>query len=113
MRPSGTRNRLRANASGSSASSCSASMTCISHPSPCRDKRPVCEGLTGALNEGKRRLRSLGNDELELWKGDALLTHVFAGAVGVRHLAGLVALQEQELARALVRIDLCRQWRRV
>src|SRR5690606_32862305 len=39
----------------------------------------------------------------------AALTHIFAGPVGIGDFAGLVRLQEQELACALVRIDLRRQ----
>ena len=37
---------------------------------------------------------------------DAALAHVFAGLVGVAGLAGLVALQEQELADAFAGVDL-------
>ena len=44
---------------------------------------------------------------------DAALAHVFAGLVGIAGLARLVALQEQELADPLVRVDLRRQRRGV
>jgi hypothetical protein len=37
---------------------------------------------------------------------DPALAHIFARAVGIADLAGLVAFQEQELAGAFVRIDL-------
>src|SRR4051812_23144041 len=43
---------------------------------------------------------------LELRQGYALLPHIFAGAVGVADFARLVALEEQELARAFVGVHL-------
>src|SRR3546814_1251341 len=49
----------------------------------------------------------------EAGQGDAALAHILAGAVGVGDLAGLVRLQEQELARTFVRVDLRRQRRGV
>src|SRR5205085_3978036 len=65
--------------------------SCLSSPSWLRVR--ICRGVALAV-------------ESQLWQRHALLAHIFAGAVGVAHLARLVALQEQELARALVRIDL-------
>src|SRR3546814_14791739 len=42
----------------------------------------------------------------KLGQRHALLPHIFARAVGVARLARLIALQEQELARTLIGIDL-------
>lgn len=36
---------------------------------------------------------------------DALLSHIFARPIGITDLARLIAFQEQELARALIRVD--------
>src|SRR3546814_8053143 len=49
----------------------------------------------------------------DLGQGDAALAHIFAGAVGIGRLAGFIALQEQELARAFIGVDLGRQRCRV
>src|SRR5215831_18394850 len=57
------------------------------------------------------RMRSMRGDSLDLrqlylGQGDAALALILAGLVAVRDLAGLVTLQEQELGRALVGVDL-------
>src|SRR6476661_6051773 len=100
MMPFGSRNRSRAKARGSAASNCSASSKFIQYPS-LRAQRSNPAGLP--------RRFAPRNDYLELRKRHALLPHIFAGTVGVADLARLVALQEQELARALVGVDLRRQ----
>src|SRR3954453_18264461 len=91
MSPSASRNRARAKARGSLASNWRAS----------------------SMVMGPRFCGNEDESRLELGKGDALLPHIFAGAVGVAHFARLVPLQEQELARALVGVDLRGQRRRV
>src|ERR1043166_7974665 len=57
-----------------------------------------------------RRGSALG---LQPRQGDPALAHVLAGAVGIADLARLVALEEQELAGALVGVDLGGQRRGV
>src|SRR2546423_1712059 len=103
MTCSGSRNRSRAKASGSAASSFLASS---------RVTRRHCEERSDEaiqpLQHCSELLRSARNDELQLRQGDALLPHIFTGAVSVAHFAGLVPLQEQELARTLVGVDLRR-----
>src|SRR6266567_3579924 len=49
----------------------------------------------------------------ELRQCHAALTHIFAGAVGIGGLAGLLAAKEEKLADPLAGIDLGRQRRRV
>jgi Tat protein secretion system quality control protein TatD with DNase activity len=49
----------------------------------------------------------------ELRQRDAPLAHIFAGAIGIARLAGLVAFEEQKLAGALVGVDLGGQRRGV
>src|SRR5205814_2377786 len=91
MIPSDSRNRSRAKVSGSAVSSCRASSRFMDS-------------------------RFRGNDEKsksELWKRHALLPHIFAGAVGVADFARFVSLEEQELTRAFVGIDLGRKGRGV
>src|SRR6185369_9182272 len=63
-------------------------------------------------------MRSMRGDSLDLGqsdfrKRDAALALVFSGLVAVRDLAGFVALEEEELAGALVGVDLRRQRRGV
>src|SRR4051812_38811856 len=114
MSPSGSRNRSRANASGSVVSSFWASSSVIPIPSPPRRGGPAILWLHGCLKEsGIPAFAGMTKKRLKLRQRHALLSHIFAGAVGVGHFARLVALQEQELARALVRIDFGRQRRRV
>src|SRR3546814_19334682 len=45
------------------------------------------------------------------WQCDPALSHIFAGAVRIAGFTWLVALQEEELARAFVGVDLCGQRR--
>src|SRR3954468_23641394 len=103
MVPSGNRNRSRAKARGSEASSRRACW---------RFKAIRASGIQVLLPRLPRH-RAPRNGGLQLGQRDALLAHIFAGAIGVADLARLVALQEQELAGAFVGIDLRRQWRRV
>jgi hypothetical protein len=62
------------------------------------------------LNARKAFLRK---QELELGKHDTLLLLVLALAIRIAGFAGLVAVEEQDLAQSLVGIDLCRQRRGV
>src|SRR5262245_26886815 len=59
------------------------------------------------------RSRSMSLLLSDLRQGDAALALILAGLVAVGDLAGLVALQEQELAGALVGVDAGRQRRGV
>src|SRR3546814_16873342 len=45
------------------------------------------------------------------WQCDPALSHIFAGAVRIAGFTWLVALQEEELARAFVGVELCGQRR--
>src|SRR3546814_3258886 len=47
----------------------------------------------------------------QTWQCDPALSHIFAGAVRIAGFTWLVALQEEELARAFVGVDLCGQRR--
>src|SRR4051812_35640990 len=100
-------NRPRANASGSEASSCSASSMSIVIASEAKQSRK------SQRKAGLPRRCAPRNDDLKLGKGHALLAHIFAGTVGVADFARLVALEEQELARAFVGVDLGRERRGV
>src|SRR6218665_2157105 len=57
--------------------------------------------------------RATASIALQLRQGHPALAHIFAGAVGIAGLAGLVALEEEELAGALIGIDLRRERRGV
>src|SRR5919106_46229 len=105
MTPSGTSKRPRPKASGSRASSSRACSIFIVIASVAKQSRFCAAGLP--------RRFAPRNGGLELRQRHALLAHIFAGAVGVAHLARLVALEEQELARAFVGIDLGRKRGRV
>src|ERR1700722_14461576 len=50
---------------------------------------------------------------LQLRQNDSLLILILPLAICVAYLADLVRLEEQYLAEPFVRIDPCRQWRRV
>src|SRR5690606_29946296 len=61
-----------------------------------------------------RRFAPRNDDRgLQLGEGHPALAHIFAGAVGIAGLAGLVALEEEELAGALIGVDLGGERRRV
>src|SRR5688572_12834118 len=57
----------------------------------------------------RMRMRSMSASASDTRQGHAALTLILAGAIAIGGLAGLVALQEEKLRRALVGVDACRQ----
>src|SRR3546814_5105911 len=69
----------------------------------------VCSSDLGFRSAELSAKRGVELRRSKLGQRDALLPHIFPRAVGVARLARLVTLEEQELARAFIGIDLDRK----
>ena len=89
----------------------STSLSSVSNPAAISGKAAfLAPPITISPDKGRppriRMLSTIVSSSLHTGQGGTALTHVFAGFIGIAGFAGLVPLEEEELANALIRVDL-------